>query len=198
MRIYYLALFMIITVTGLAQTKKTQSNRWKYTGNVSGGLILGAQEPSYMVQTIQGVKKDRWMVGIGTGLDYYIVRMVPIVGHGEYHLKTGRKANPFIYAQTGPAIAWPDGEWNAKIGELNVFEFKTGWLAESGFGYRFPLGKTLKGFTSFGYSFKQTRYEELQAWWIGPPIWPPPQIDENRIQQKMNMFRANIRFGLEW
>jgi hypothetical protein len=198
MRIYYLALFIIITVTGLAQTEKPEGSKWKYAGTASGGLILGAQEPSYMMQTVQGIKKGRWMLGIGAGLDDYMVRTIPIVAHGEYHLKSAAKANPFVYAQVGPAIASPDGEWNAKIGDVNVFEFETGWLAESGFGYRFPLGKNVKGFTSFGYSFKQARYNEVQSWWIGPPIWPPPQIDENRIQQKMNMFRANIRFGLEW
>jgi hypothetical protein len=125
-----------------------------------------------------------------------LVRTVPIFAHGEYLLKSNRKAKPFVYAQAGPALAWPNNDWKEKVGNEKVYAFEMGWLAETGFGFRFPMGKRLKWVTSLGYSFKQANYQERQFWWIGP--WPSPEPSETSIEQKMNMFRAHIRLGLLW
>jgi hypothetical protein len=195
MRLIFSFLLLLTTVIGLSQQQADSSN-WKYTATVSGGLIIGAQEPSYLVQTLHGIQKGPWMIALGAGIDYYIIRSVPIVAHGQYHLKGKRASSPYLYAQAGPALTWANNEWIQKFQNQDIYTFKTGWLAESGMGFQFPMGKKLKGFTSFGYSFRQANYQERQLWWIGP--WPTPQdVPANYTQQKLNMLRAVLKLGLQ-
>lgn len=196
MRLIILSVILMTTVVGLSQ-QQADSSQWKYTATVAGGLIIGAQEPSFLVQTLHGMQKGPWMVALGAGIDYYFIRSVPIVAHGQYHLKGKRASSPYLYAQAGPALAWANKAWTKEFLNQDIYTFRTGWLAESGMGFQFPMGKTLKGFTSFGYSFRQANYREMQVWFIGPP-WPMPQaVPANYTQQKLNMFRAVIKLGVQ-
>ena len=59
--------------TGLnAQTKpKFQSQNFI-------GVLGGEKDASFQIQTINGVQYRTWFSGIGTGLDFYFQRSVPL------------------------------------------------------------------------------------------------------------------------
>jgi hypothetical protein len=191
---------VLLSLSAFAQEEKTGAKpRWKYTGIVQGGLIGGSSEINYSAQTIQGVQKGPWLLGIGAGIDNYVLPGFPVVAHGQYHYGK-RRSQPFVYAQAGPHIPWAKNEWDDKIWETNQYELKTGWLAEGGIGYRFPMGKKLNLLTSLGYSFKQVQYKELQVWYIGPPLplpWPS-QYTGNYTQNKLSMNRLVLKVGVQF
>jgi hypothetical protein len=186
--------FFCISSFGQQPTKPT----WKYTGIVQGGLIAGASDYEYTVQTIQGVKKGPWLVGIGVGIDNYFAPGFPVVAHGQYHYGK-RRSKPFAYAQAGPQIPWRKNEWEEKFDDQNRFEFKSGWLAEGGLGYQLPLGKKLNLLTSIGYSFKQVTYDEYQpTWWSGPVIPRPSGPIYTGYHQKLTMNRLVFKVGVQF
>lgn len=199
MKRYSFWLAALLPLFSIAQDVKPKGTRWQYTGSVAGGLIIGAQQPSYLFQTIQGVKKRRWMAGIGTGLDYYFIRSVPVVAHGEFAVRPIKKMNTYVYGQAGPAIPWRNDPFREKWQNQDIYSFTMGWLAEAGLGFRFPLGKNLQGFTAIGYSYKQANYTEMQVNWWGDPLRSfIPEIEPTYKTQQLHMLRANIRFGISW
>jgi hypothetical protein len=196
------ATFCLFSIGAFAQQEKaTGKPRWKYTGIVQGGLVAGSSEINYSAQTIQGVQKGPWLLGIGAGIDNYLMPGFPVVAHGQFHYGK-RRTKPFVYAQAGPHFPWAKNEWNDKIWETDQYELKTGWLAEGGIGYRIPMGKKLKLLTSLGYSIKQTKYDEVQMpWsWLISSRWPPVggTSDFNYYHQKLTMNRLVLKVGVQF
>jgi hypothetical protein len=193
-------LLSLVSLGGFAQQAKTVIKpHWQYSGILQGGIIGGSTELNYSVQTIQGVKKGPWLLGLGVGIDNYLVPGFPVVAHGAYHYGH-RRSQPFVYAQAGPQIPWAKNEWDDKIGEANVYNLQTGWLAEGGLGYRFPLGKKLKFLTSLGYSIKQVKYDELQnTWWLFSSRWPTDVFtNPTYYHQKLTMNRLVLKIGVQF
>ncbi len=203
MKIIFLALICLLTINSFSQ-KDTRSAkpRWTYAGIVQGGVVAGSSEINYSAQTIQGVKKGPWLLGIGAGIDNYVLPGFPVVAHGQWQYGR-RKAKPFVYAQGGPQIPWAKNEWKDQIFEMDQYELKTGWLAESGIGYNFPLGKGLQLHSSLGYSIKQARYNEVQipwSWWLSSR-WPPAgglMEPQDYYRQKLTMNRLVLKVGVQF
>lgn len=202
MKTIFLTILGFVSFTAIAQQDKgTAKPRWKYTGIVQGGLLGGSSELNYSAQTIQGVKKGPWVLGLGVGIDNYVVPGFPVVAHGQFNYGK-KRSKPFVYAQGGPQIPWAKNEWNDKIWGVNQYEMKTGWLAEGGIGYSFPMGKHLKLLSSLGYSIKQAKYDEVQMpWsWFLSSRWPPqagtPNL--NYYHQKLTMNRLVLKVGVQF
>jgi hypothetical protein len=192
MKILLTFVVSLIALMGICQTKPG----WKYTGIVHGGIIIGANGYDYTAQTIQGIQKGPWLLGIGAGIDHYFLPGFPVVAHGQYHYGK-RRSKPFAYAQAGPQIPWQKNEWDEKIMNVPLYKMHTGWLAEGGVGYQIPMGKRLKFISSIGYSFKQADYDQLQTFWIGP--WPLPQdAPLNYTQNKLSMSRYVLKIGIQF
>lgn len=200
-KILFLFLIVLATNAFAQQQKASPKPRWKYTGVVQGGLVAGSSEINYSAQTIQGVQKGSWVLGIGAGIDNYLMPGIPIIAHGQYNYGK-RRSQPFVYAQAGPHIPWSKNEWNDKFMNTDLYKLNIGWLAEGGLGYRFPMGKKFKLLTSIGYSIKQAKYDELQYPW-GWPIssrWPPEGILMNPTyyHQKLTMNRLVLKVGVQF
>jgi hypothetical protein len=198
-KISFIAIFSLIAVCGLAQsTPGKVKTSWEYTGIIQGGLIGGSAELNYSAQTIQGIQKGPWLVGIGAGIDNYVAPGFPIVAHGQYNYGK-RRSQPFAYLQAGPQIPWLKNEWDDKFDDENIYDVKTGWLAEGGLGYRFPMGKRLKLISSIGYSIKQVQYDEKRINWWGAPIMPRPGENPWSVyQQKLTMNRLILKVGVQF
>jgi hypothetical protein len=199
MKISFIAIFSLLTVCGLAQSVPGKvKTSWKYSGIIQGGIIGGSAELNYSAQTIQGIRKGPWLVGIGAGIDNYVAPGFPIVAHGQYNYGK-RRSQPFAYLQAGPQIPWLKNEWDDKFDDENIYDVKTGWLAEGGLGYRFPMGKKLKLISSIGYSVKQVEYEEKRINWWSWPIMPRPgDIPWSVYQQKLTMNRLVLKVGVQF
>jgi hypothetical protein len=196
-------LFSILSLITISAFAQQEIPRWKYTGIVQSGLIGGSSELNYAVQTIQGVQKGPWLVGIGAGIDNYVMPGFPVVAHGQFSYGK-RRSKPFLYAQAGPHIPWSKNDWDDKIGEVNQYELKTGWVAEGGIGYSFPMGRRFKLLSSIGYSTKQVQYDEVQmpwSWWLSSSRWPPSgglMEPLNYYHQKLTMNRLILKVGVQF
>jgi hypothetical protein len=189
-----LFLFFCHTQAFAQINKSATKEKWHYTGLVQGGIIVGANKEEYTVQTIHGIRHNKLILGIGVGIDNYLIAGFPIVAHGQYLL--GRKEKTgFVYIQGGPQLPWKKNDWKEKFSDQYRYKLKTGWLAESGIGYQIPMGK-LKLISSIGYSIKQVSYEEQQVFWIGPifPFQPEPSYDKKQLTTRRLVFKLGIGF----
>jgi len=196
MKIIGCILLVFCHVHAFAQKSESAlKEKWHYTGLVQGGIIAGANKEEYMLQTIHGIRRNKIMVGIGAGVDNYLIAGFPIVAHGQYLLGKKEKAG-FVYMQAGPQLPWKKNEWKAHILDRPQYKLKTGWIAEMGIGYQIPLGK-VKLISSLGYSIKQVSFEEQQQiFWIGPIIPRPaePIYYQNQLTSRRLIFKIGVSF----
>ncbi len=196
MKLFGCIFWMICPILIFAQKAQPDDKpRWRYSSLLQGGVIAGANQSTYTIQTIHGFQRNKMMAGIGIGIDNYLIPGFPVVAHGQYLL--GKKSSGFFgYLQGGPNIPWRKNEWKETILGNPRYQLKTGWLAETGIGYQIPVGK-LKILTSIGYSVKQSRYEELFAVWLGPILpfetWEPVYRQQELTARRW-VFKAGIAF----
>lgn len=196
-----LATLWLFALNGFGQqTRDLPTPRWNYFGMLLGGIVAGQSEANYCAQTIQGMQNGPWLLGIGAGIDNYVLPGFPVVAHGQWQYGKQR-SKPFVYAQAGPHFPWAKNEWDDKILGSNRYDLKTGWLAESGIGYSMPLGKSLKLNSSLGYSVKQAKYDEAQIPWsswidAGWPISGSTPL--TYYHNKLTMNRVVLKVGLQF
>lgn len=187
-----------IICLGLGLSLQAQSGqekpkeKWTFSGIAQVGLLAGQSEMNYMAQAIPAVQKGNWLLGIGAGIDNYVLPGISVVAHGQYTWGK-RTSKLFGYAQVGPHFPWLKNEWDDKPNGQPVYDVKTGWLGEAGIGYSIPLGKSLKLLPSLGYSIKQVQYTEVQQWWWG--IWP---VDSDPVfyNHNLTMRRVVLKLGI--
>lgn len=189
-----------IICLGLGLSLQAQSGHekpkqeWTFTGIAQGGLLAGQSDLNYMVQAIPAVQKGNWLLGIGAGIDNYVLPGISVVAHGQYTWGK-RTSKLFGYAQAGPHFPWLKNGWDEKVNGQPVYEIKTGWLGEAGIGYSIPLGKCLKLLPSLGYSIKQVQYSEMQRFWWGPwPVNMDPVFYENNLTMRRVVLKVGIGF----
>jgi hypothetical protein len=154
-----------------------QKTQWKPYGTAELGLLLGSYEPSGDWRLKAGLQRGPLMLGLGSGVDYYRFRTVPVMATGQYNF--GKKQHkPFASLAAGISLAhledyqklqywtpwngrWPGGNWV----EPNYANYESGWMAEAGGGYAF-YGKKGHGLQlSLHYSFKSIReWYPATAW----------------------------------
>jgi hypothetical protein len=195
MKIIFYILITCVSFSLPAQKPEAGKKQpWAFTGIVQGGLVAGQSELNYMVQAIPAIMKGNWLLGIGAGIDNYVMPGIPVVAHGQYTFgKHSKKL--FGYAQAGPHFPWMKNEWNDKVNELPVYDVKTGWLGEAGIGYAIPLSKSLKLLPSLGYSIKQVQYSEMQQlWWGIRPVPGDFTYYENTLTARRIILKVGIGF----
>ncbi|HSK12172.1 MAG TPA: hypothetical protein VK907_03100 [Phnomibacter sp.] len=178
-------------------TDAVKKAQWQFATIAQGGFIAGASEYNYAAQLIPALKHGPWLLGIGGGIDNYVLPGFPVFAHGQYH-PGKRKVKPFAYAQAGPHFPWAKNEWEQKSFDgQDLYDLKTGWLAEGGLGYSFPFIKSTRLLTSLGYSVKQVKYDEAQLpFWIWP--WPGPGAELTYHHQKLTMNRLVLKLGVQF
>lgn len=168
-------ILLTATVQLHAQKKKACI---QYAGIIQGGPVAGSSSITYTLQTIQGIRINNWMTGIGIGYDDYGVPGFPLVLHGQRNF-TKQKHQPFIYAQTGIQFPLKTSEWDVKgwNGE-SAYELQTGFVAEVGAGYQLKLNKRLSMVFSTGFSYKHNKVKEmLYPIWIDNPAYNYQMLD---------------------
>ncbi|MGZ8558405.1 MAG: hypothetical protein ACXWWC_08740 [Chitinophagaceae bacterium] len=121
------------------------------------GLIEGQAGSAFQLQTINGVQNKGWFTGVGTGLDYYRYRSIPLFINISKFLFTGQKF--FVSGNGGVNFPWLKSEasgWN-----IISVNYPAKVFFESGIGYK--IGKSGNGMIiNAGYSYKHIR-EKIQV-----------------------------------
>lgn len=164
-------LFLLVAAVGSAQT----GSKFSLQGSAYVGLLEGKPGGDFQLGATGGVKKGTWTASIGTGIDYYQLRSVPLYLQVQKNLVSGTKA-PFVYASGGYNLAWLriiEKEWSY-MGNGNA---KGGLFADAGIGYELPVLKNSALQFSAGFSMKKMSVEEypydvIIAIYPMPPVSP--------------------------
>jgi hypothetical protein len=180
--------FLCCLITALYLQGGAQGG-YHFSSQNSVGLLEGANGSSLQFLTVNGVSHKRFFAGLGTGLDYYYIRSLPLFLSLQSHL-TGNKRTPFITLDGGVNYPWTLTErdrWNDFI--TDKFNPKFFWA--SGLGYKIGLknGKDAL-LLHIGYSYKHI--QEVQTQPTVCVTAPCPAATET-FDYRLN--RLSIRFG---
>ena len=191
-KILIIAAYLLITTALFAQEKKTNKSTIQFNSFNQVGLLNGDAGASYDVQSINGISKGKWGVGIGVAIDNYINRSVPVFLNVRREL-TNNINRPFIYAGSGLNYNWLTGF--QKEGKGLPYSTTPGLFFDAGIGYKIQSKNRVGFVMSAGYSYKQSK--ELvgsQSW--GMP-WPMPGQTQNLEKINSQFRRIVIRVGID-
>lgn len=123
------------------------------------GILAGDNKSAYQVLTTHGVTYKTWYAGIGTGIDDYRNRSVPLILSLSKYLLA--ENNLFVNINAGPNFIWGKSERNRLWNEIDSKAFP-GLFAEAGFGYRLETKKPGQGIlfgTYYSYKNLKERFE---------------------------------------
>lgn len=152
-----------------------------------GGVLLGQSASEVQVQTINGIRFNRYFAGIGVGLDPYFERTLPVFLDLRKDLLR-KKQTPFLYADGGYHFLW--------LKQKSIFESgqKSGWFYEAGFGYSLPLNRRIHLLMSGGYSYKTFSKTVNTTPWIS--IWPAPHDAFQHFDYQLR--RVSLKIGVDF
>src|SRR3954471_10659348 len=99
----YILLFLMVNVVSqisLSQGIKINKSRIKFQAEVQVGPLDGQRGTYIQLQSVNGVSYKGYFLGIGTGLDYYFMRSIPLFLELKKNL-FNKGNTPFIYADGG-------------------------------------------------------------------------------------------------
>jgi hypothetical protein len=181
-------LLLVVSGAICQQTKEGRQKIMFSTVN-QAGLISASNGESAIIQTINGIKKDKWSTGIGVGLDYYIERSIPLFLDIRRDL-TDTKNTPFIYADGGACFQWLN---QGQKRQRNAIDNYPGLYYDLGAGWKLS-GKNKRSFiVSAGYTGKQVREKALSTIWMPMPANTP----RDKEYYKYNYRRIVIKVGFQ-
>lgn len=176
--------FLIAFLILFINKAEGQNQKIKFSSVNQAGLLSGSRGEAFMVQTINGIKKDKWFAGVGIGLDYYGARTIPLVLDLRREL-SNRKNTPFVYADAGINFLWLTSF------QKQQKQFPTSSPAlfyDAGIGWKLS-GKNNRGFLfSAGYSFKQVKEKVKHPWWPAPT----PQLESENYEHHNYLYRRVV------
>ena len=156
------------------------------------GVLEGKEKTAFQFQTINGCSCGNWFVGVGTGIDGYLYRSVPLFLSINRDFLLAKK-NFFLSLDGGTNYAWYTrqvGNWSNIISS----KFSPSLYWGTGIGYKaFMRNKKDAIGLSLGYSFKQLK--EVQESTIFCLIPPCPNFVE-KYDYKLR--RVSLRLGWEF
>lgn len=155
MKNVFIAGMCLLSTNLMAQTekvkkiKKTNSYLMPQIALLSGSCVDGAQ-----IQLAGGLVKNNWHLGLGTGIDYYEMRSIPLYTDVRYHF--GKEKKVFAYANLGYNFHWKENT----DGRMYIIPppnsvVKNGLYTDLGIGYSLAINKNRALALSMGYSVKQ-------------------------------------------
>ena len=93
-----LLLFLLIKNEITAQEAKKE-NKF-FSSQISSGVVEGEQGTSFHIEVVNGIRYKTWFAGIGTGLDYYYFRSIPVYLSGIKYLSK-RNHSFFLQGDAG-------------------------------------------------------------------------------------------------
>ena len=187
--IVILQVLLLIVSGAISQHTKQGKQKISFSTVNQAGLISGSSGESAIIQTINGIKKDKWSTGIGVGLDYYTERGIPLFLDVRRDL-TGKKNTPFIYGDGGAYFQWLN---QGQKGQRNIIDNYPGLYYDFGAGWKLS-GKNERSFiVSAGYTSKQVREKVMSTRWMPMPVNTPRDPE----YYKYNYRRIVIKVGFQ-
>jgi hypothetical protein len=153
------------------------------------GLLEGQASSAFQLQSVNGFQYKTWFAGVGTGLDYYYFRSIPLFVSLQKDL-FDKSRTLFFNVDGGVNFFWDDEDEATRFNSFIRTDFKPSLYCGGGLGYKIGLkNKKDAVLVNLGYSFKRLKEErEISTFCINPPC--PTTIEHydyslNRLSLKL-------------
>jgi hypothetical protein len=151
MKLFLVVAFVLLSGISRAQHKIIFSSQ-DYLG-----LLEGQHGSAFQLQTINGARYKTWFAGLGTGIDWYYLRTIPVFLNLNKDFLKQENRNFFIAIDGGVNFLWQDDHHSAESGFSEIKSYP-GFYYEAGLGYRIGIGKKNDALLmQFGYNYKHIR-----------------------------------------
>jgi len=191
MRLFSLMLLMLCYMWASAQ------NWLSFSSQNYIGLLEGQHGSSMQLQTINGARLKSWFGGLGTGIDWYYQRSIPIFLSVNKDFGKVRDRNFFAAANGGVSFPWMTDNINKEFG-YTIDKTTPGAYWSLGMGYKIPVGKNDDAILlQVAYSYKHIR-EHVAGSFYPTDVFPSLTDDlTNRIDYYLHQFAFKIGWNFE-
>jgi hypothetical protein len=179
MRFYIIIFIFLLPLYGIGQKTPVFSAR-NYAG-----IMEGESGTALQLQTINGIRYGNWFAGIGTGLDYYYERSIPLFFSVARYLHS-TKLPLYFTGDVGYNFPW--------VKSLYYFEtpgeYHGGLYWGTGLGYKFGFKNSNALLIDLGYNYKRlTQTYEQPVQCLVPPCPTYKEFYDYRLK------RLSIKIG---
>jgi hypothetical protein len=100
MKLFFASALLLMSLCATAQ-KKVNFSSQNYAG-----LLEGEHGSSLQLQTINGLKFSNWFVGLGTGIDWYYRRSIPVFTSVNMDFLKKEKRSFYLSGNVGINFPW--------------------------------------------------------------------------------------------
>ena len=182
-----LVVVMCVYVTS-AQSK--EKSRFRFGSQNYAGILEGENGTSFQLHTVNGIRYHGWFTGVGTGLDYYYERTIPLFLSVNKTLPLQR-VPLFVNGDIGVNFPWAKN--NVYLFE-GTGEYRPSLYWSGGLGYKFRFKQSQRGILlNLGYSYKHLIQENEVTF---PCFNPPCPVDKERFDYRLK--RVSVKLGVEF
>ncbi len=184
-----LAVLLFLVSSGKSQKIGTAGKKIKFSSVNQVGVITGSSRESWLIQTINGIKRDKWSSGIGVGVDFYVERGVPLFL--DIRRDFLNKSNtPFIYADGGTYFQWLN--FVEKERRMAIKRYP-GLYYDIGGGWKLT-GKHNRSFiVSVGYTIKQAKEKSTTNLWMPITVNTPQEPDYYKFKYQRIVLKVGFQ-----
>jgi hypothetical protein len=158
-------LCLSVSVCSAQSTLLSEGQAWKFRSTDYVGLSSGQWGSIGLVQTINGLYKGPWFVGLGAGLDNYRFRSIPLFLALTRDLPAfSKRSGLFVDLEGGINLPWYTLTLPAYEG-ITSSKFYPGLWGSASLGYKWKLSVHSRKALLFsaGYSMKKMRQDQTAA-----------------------------------
>jgi hypothetical protein len=145
------SIILVIAINSISYAQKKAS----FSSQTYVGIINGEANTELQLQTINGLKWNKWFGGIGTGIDWYFKRSIPLFASVNRSLWQKGKRSFMLSGDAGINFPWEQQRYY--YWDLYGNSKQTpGLYWATGLGYKFGVGKADNAILmQFGYNYKK-------------------------------------------
>lgn len=133
--------YTLLLIIGFVFTYGLQAqNKPRFSTQNSVGLLVGGADNALQLQTVNGVAYNNWYTGIGTGIDWYYQRSIPVFLSVNRFFTTSPRRQVFLTSGAGVNYAWGEPDYFTNGWGYDT-KFRPGFYWTAGFGYKIGIGK---------------------------------------------------------
>jgi hypothetical protein len=166
-------------------------NKISFSSQNYVGLVAGEVNTELQLQTINGIKKGPWFAGIGTGIDWYYLRSIPLFASVNRSFLQKGKRSFLLSGDAGVNFSWR-GQVYYDFPPYDRQQ-KGGLYWAAGAGYKFAVGKADNSILmQFGYSYKKLGEKVTD---VLPCLIPPCPESVTTYDYKLKRISFKVGWG---
>ncbi|GAC1602134.1 MAG: hypothetical protein NVS3B8_13720 [Chitinophagaceae bacterium] len=150
-------ILLFLILPGLTAQQAPAASKWIFHSVIQVGLLQGENKAAFNLQSVNGFQYNNFFTGLGTGLDYYRYKSIPLFA--DFRIYVGKTNNQFfIYADAGVHFIWEKKDNSSFYPET----YYPGFYGSAGVGYKAGFKNGMGLILSTGYSYKRVNDRRQQ------------------------------------